>query len=203
MRPFGAKRGDSPWRARLRHGAATIAILLIVSFAGGAAFIWSGLYDISAIRQHTAPVFALLTTTMDRSVSRHAGAVDVPDLSSPELPAAGFAPYQESCAQCHGAPGVAPRPEGLGMTPVPTNLAQSARTMDAAEIYWVTRNGLKMTGMPAWAFQYQDQELWEITAFVESLELLSPSDYRALERANDAGRLDGDEWSDIVGEDSP
>lgn len=199
MRPSKANRGAVSWRARLRHGAIAIAVLLVLSAAGAGAFIWSGFYDIAAVRQHTSPVVTLLTTTMDRSIARHADTVDVPDLSDPAMPAAGFGPYRESCAQCHGAPGVAPKGEGLGMTPVPTNLAQSARMHDADEIYWATRNGLKMTGMPAWAFQYDEQELWEITAFVDSLDRLSPADYRALERASEDGRLDGAFWQQLIG----
>lgn len=202
MRPWKENRGAGSWRARLRHGAIAVALVAALSVAGAAAFVWSGIYDIAAVRQHTSAVVLLLTTTMDRSIARHADAVEVPDLSDPAIAAAGFSSYRQSCAQCHGAPGVAPQPEGLGMTPVPTNLAQSARMHDADEIYWATRNGLKMTGMPAWAFQYDEEELWQITAFVESLDRMSPADYRALEQASEDGQLDGAFWRELMGGDA-
>lgn len=72
------------------------------------------------------------------------------------------------------------------MTPVPTNLAQAARLRDAERIYWVTRNGLKLTGMPAWRFHYDDEQLWDITAFVESLDRLSPAEYEQLVARDEA-----------------
>lgn len=191
--------GHVPWRTRLRHGAIGVAAFFVLAAAGGAAFVWSGVYDIGALRQHSAPVLALLTTTMDRSIDEYAESVDVPArFGDPAVAAAGFDSYQESCQQCHGAPGVAPDPAGLGMTPVPTNLAQSARMRDPAEIYWVTRNGLKMTGMPAWEFSYDDEELWQLTAFVESLEFMSPVQYAELARTEDEGALDAAAWREVV-----
>lgn len=187
-------------RSWLRHAVVTLVVAGTLGAAGGAVFVWLGIYNVSALRQHTRPVFALLTTAQEQSIAWHARDVRAPDLEDLDLAAAGFEPYRASCAQCHGAPGVAPDPAGLGMTPVPTNLAQSAREHPPRELYWATRNGLKMTGMPAWEFQYDDDELWEITAFVEQLDQLSPLEYRLLEQASDEGRLDGERWQRVLAE---
>ena len=82
--------------------------------------------------------------------------------------------------QCHGAPGIAPEPFALGMTPVPANLAYTARTWRPAELFWTIKQGIKMTGMPAWAFRMDDDEIWAIVAFLRVMPALSPEAYRRL-----------------------
>jgi mono/diheme cytochrome c family protein len=45
------------------------------------------------------------------------------------------------------------------------------------EIYWITRHGIKMSGMPAWQFRLDDEALWDVAAFVQVLPTLSPQAY--------------------------
>ncbi|MEE9174617.1 MAG: cytochrome c, partial [Thermodesulfobacteriota bacterium] len=43
-----------------------------------------------------------------------------------------------------------------------------------------TKNGIKMTGMPAFGLSHSDQEIWSIVAFLKQLPDLTPEDYDAL-----------------------
>jgi mono/diheme cytochrome c family protein len=45
------------------------------------------------------------------------------------------------------------------------------------ELYWVTRNGIKMSGMPAWEFRLTDEELWAVVAFMQRLPDLNAAQY--------------------------
>jgi mono/diheme cytochrome c family protein len=49
-----------------------------------------------------------------RSVQRRAAAIPVPPLDGQRQVARGRAQFREHCVRCHGAPGVAPQPRGLG-----------------------------------------------------------------------------------------
>ena len=167
--------------------AATGAMLLVAS-AAGVAVIYSGVYDVSAIRQHTAPVYWVLEATMRRGVRRHAADIVAPDLADPEMVRQGLLLHRDSCVQCHGAPGVAPGDAGKGLLPVPNNLAQTGAEWSAAEIYWVTRNGLKMTGMPAWGMRYVDRDLWAIVAFVKHMPRMTAADYAAMAQEASASK---------------
>lgn len=162
---------------------ALIAIVLFVLGAAGfgAAAVYSGVYDISATDQHTAPVYWLMETAMRRSVKARAKAIAVPPLTDRALIARGFRRYREHCVQCHGAPGVAPIDAAKGMTPVPASLMETGRHWPSAEIYWVVKHGIKMTGMPAWEYRLSDDDLWATVAFVKELPRLSPLQYRRLE----------------------
>lgn len=153
------------------------AVALVCAAAG--AFIYSGVYDISALDEHTPPVYWLIEGAMRRSVAVRADERTMPDLSQPETLAAGFRQYQTRCVQCHGAPGIAPEAFALGMTPVPGYLVATAGAWSAAEIFWVVKNGIKMTGMPAWKYRMSDEEIVQVVAFVKHrLPGLSAQQYR-------------------------
>lgn len=160
-----------------------VAGALAALAAGAAAVLWAGVYDISATDQHLAPTYKLLDVGMRRSIVRRAAAIAVPPLADERLVARGLVQFRAHCVACHGAPGVAPEPFALGMTPVPANLVHTARTWQPAELYWVVKYGLKMTGMPAWQFRMPEDDLWAVVAFLQRLPRLSPSDYRVLAAA--------------------
>lgn len=167
-------------------GMAGILLLGVSGLAGAIAFIYSGLYNVAATSQHTAPVYWAIHTAMVHSVRRRAE--DVPSMPpAAALFEPGLRLYQQHCVQCHGGPGVAPEPFALGMKPLPVSLVETARDWSTGEIYWTVKHGIKMTGMPAWDFRFDDTELWAVVAFVTCLPALSPRDFQ---RMLDAGAAD-------------
>jgi len=156
--------------------AATAAML-----GGATAFVYSGLYDISATDQHLALTYQAMRKTMERSVERRARDIRVPALGAPAQLGRGLALYRAHCVQCHGAPGVAPEPFALGLTPLPTPLARSGRDRSPAELYWVVKHGIKMTAMPAWEFRLGEDDLWAVVAFLKRLPYYSVAEYQALQ----------------------
>ena len=54
------------------------------------------------------------------------------------------------------------------MNPAPPDLKEAVGDLSAAEIFWVAKNGIRMTGMPGFAgLGAEDAELWAIAAFVK------------------------------------
>ena len=154
-----------------------LAIIAVAGALAAAAVVWGGLYDISATDQHLRPTYHLLQKALERSVSRRAGGVQVPPLDSPELLRRGANLFDRHCVQCHGGPGVAPEPFALALRPLATPLQRTARKHDARYVYWVVRNGIKMTAMPAWEFRLDDEETWSVVAFTMQLASLTPAQY--------------------------
>jgi mono/diheme cytochrome c family protein len=163
----------------------TVLVLAVLAAAllaagVGALVVASGAYDVSARREHTAPVYRLVETTMRRSVQTRAARLEAPaDLRSDARRTVGAACYRALCLRCHGGPGVAPEPWTPGLQPLPGPLIDAARRWRPAEIYWITRHGIKMSGMPAWDFRLDDDALWSVAAFVEHLAVLTPAAFRA------------------------
>ncbi|MGE0799360.1 MAG: c-type cytochrome [Lautropia sp.] len=192
--PRPSRRGPAALRRRRparRRGAtfavaaATLAAAAAVAGAGATAYVWYGGYDVASLAQHTQPVHSLLAQAMKQSVRRRAHDIEPPveRLAARER---GAALYRQHCEDCHGGPGVAPVAAALSMQPLPGPLIDAARRWRPNELYWITRNGIKMSGMPAWAYRLPDLDLWAVVAFVESLPLLSPQDYRERTRGSAA-----------------
>lgn len=157
-----------------------LAGFAVAAVLGSVCFVYAGIYNPAATLQHTAPVYWLLKVAMRQSVKHHASEIRVPPLNDRPLLVRGGQLYRAHCVQCHGAPGVAPDAFALGMTPLPANLALTTREwQDPAELYWVIRYGIKMSGMPAWEFRLVDADLWAVTGFVNTLPQLSPREYQA------------------------
>jgi mono/diheme cytochrome c family protein len=157
-----------------------LALLAIAATSTLAALFWLGAYDLSATDQHLAPTYWLLDTGMRRAVAQRAKRIAVPPLDDAGRIGRGAEHYRGMCAQCHGAPGVAPEPFALGLLPVPANLAHTARTWHPAELFWTIKHGIKMTGMPAWTFRMSDDEIWSVVAFLRVMPSLAPEDYRRM-----------------------
>ena len=150
----------------------------ILASVGAAAFVYSGVYDIAATDQHTAPVFWVLKTTMRRAIEHHARDVHVPALTDPTVIAKGRALFVAHCSRCHGAPGVAPEPFALGLRPTPANLANTGIEWPPEQLYWAIKHGMKLTGMPAWQFRLADDDLWAIVAYIQRMPYESPREFR-------------------------
>ena len=142
-----------------------------------AAVVYSGLYDISATRQHLQPIHSLMEVAMRQSVRRHAKGIDEPALTDPQMALRGAASFHTNCVQCHGAPGVAQSGIGLSMQPLPGPLVDAQQHWQPRELYWVVRHGIKMTGMPAWQHRLPDQEIWDLVAFMQQLPQLNAAQY--------------------------
>lgn len=81
-----------------------LAVLLAIAVATVAGVIYGGLIDVAATASEPGPLRWLLETTRERSLSRRAEGIRVPDLSGDALVAAGASRFDDMCAVCHGAP---------------------------------------------------------------------------------------------------
>jgi mono/diheme cytochrome c family protein len=154
-----------------------VAALLGAALAGAAIVVYGGIYNVGATSQHLQPVHSLLETTMHNSVRWRARNITAPPLDDATRRVRGAALFRDHCVQCHGAPGVAQADIGKSMQPVPGPLVDALQRWRPREIYWITRHGIKMSGMPAWQFRLDDDALWDVVAFVNTLPTLSPQAY--------------------------
>ena len=158
----------------------TVLISLLLALAAGAAFIYSGRYNMAATAPHT-PVFKqVVKVLVERSVTHHAKDIMVATGFETMDREAGFSHYDEMCVGCHGAPGVEALAVTRQMNPKPPELSEEAGEWPPAQLYWIITHGLKMTGMPGIRELHNQEERWQLTAFVRSLPDLTPEDYLAL-----------------------
>ncbi len=83
--------------------------------------------------------------------------------------AAGAQIYRDSCAVCHGTRDQPETGIAKGMFPKPPQLMQGKGVTDdpAGETHWKVKNGIRLTGMPGFGGSMSDQQLWQVTLFLQ------------------------------------
>lgn len=157
----------------------TTTVLALIAALAATVIVVGGLYDVAATSRHTQPVFSLMHYAMRRAVSVRARAIEPPALDQRVVNERGALCYRAKCLQCHGGPGVARDELARGMQPLPTSLVDAARDTPLAELYWVTRHGIRMSGMPGWQAHLSDDDIWALAGFVSSLPRWTPAEFQA------------------------
>jgi mono/diheme cytochrome c family protein len=162
-----------------------ILVALILLFAAAAlGFVYSGVYDVSAANEEPHWRAHLFETVKDHSIDRRTGELKAtpPPLGDPKLIRTGIGHFNEMCVTCHGAPGVPKSEIGMGLNPDPPDLAKEGAEQSPARLFWVLKNGIKMTGMPSFGMTHTDDQIWSIVAIVKQLPKLNAEQYAALLR---------------------
>jgi mono/diheme cytochrome c family protein len=156
----------------------------VLAVLGGFAFIYSGIYDVSATRPHWRLTYWVMETVRTQSIKTQAtGIAPLPGMMDETKIITGTEHFAAHCASCHGAPGV-PRGEiANGLYPRPPDLAHAPQHYTPGELFWIVKNGIKMSGMPAWA-DHSDEEIWATVAFIQKLPGMSEADYGKLVMAS-------------------
>ncbi|HET7290519.1 MAG TPA: c-type cytochrome [Thermodesulfobacteriota bacterium] len=154
-------------------------ILICFFILGSVIFIYSGTYNVAATVPHSEIATWLFNTVKTSSVRKHSEVIKEPPLDDEAFVREGFEHYEEMCSGCHGAPGSDPAKE---FNPAPPALSETAQEMRPAEIFWIVKNGLKMTGMPESGSTHSDDEIWGIVAFVTRLPGMTPEEYKLMKQ---------------------
>jgi mono/diheme cytochrome c family protein len=164
---------------------AVIGALAIVVALGAAVYFFGGFYSVAATEPEPGPVAWALIKVRQASINRHATDPVPGTLDDPALVRAGARAFAaRGCVTCHGAPGADYAKFAEGMRPDPPDLKDIVNDRAPAQLFWVVKNGIKMTGMPGFgAIGAPDQELWSIVAFLKKLPSVSEADFKAWSEA--------------------
>ena len=161
---------------------AWLVILAAVGVLVAFGVIYSGIFNVAATIEDAPPLRWVLIATREASIQRQARAIDAPPMGGPEQLDNGFRFFRQDCAMCHTPPGREPTMMAKGLNPLAPPLAELVEDMTDAELYWVTKNGIRFTGMPAWVSSHDDQDLWDVVAFMRRSPNMQAADYDSLDR---------------------
>ena len=155
-----------------------VTVLVVLGIAG---FIFAtGRFNVAA----TAPpdmIDKMAPWALDKALERRSKEVTDPIAKDAGAVARGLTHYRENCLPCHGAPGVEPAEFHEGMNPSPPDIDAPALQQDSdAELFWVVKNGIRMTGMPAFGVNHKDEEIRDIVAFVRHAPQITDAERPAL-----------------------
>jgi mono/diheme cytochrome c family protein len=163
---------------RILAGIGVLAILIAV---GAAAFFFGGFFNIAASEEDPAIVNWALIKVRMASISRHARDASPVNLEDPTIVRAGAQAFAaRGCSNCHGAPGVNWQKFSEGLEPDPPDLKDVVKEREPAQLFWVVKHGIKMTGMPSFGkIGAEDKEVWSIVAFIKKLPTVTEEDFKA------------------------
>ena len=160
---------------------AFIGALAILAGIAAAVFFFGGFFNIAATEPDPAPVAWAIIHVRTASIDRHATATPAGSLDDPATIQAGARAFAtRGCVYCHGGPGAQWAKFSEGLNPAPPDLKEVVPALEPRELFWVVKNGLKMTGMPSFAAAgVADPEIWSIVAFLKKLPTVSDADFKA------------------------
>ncbi len=155
-----------------------LAIIAVVLLGG---YFFGGFYDVAATAEDPAPVASALIRVRTAAIDRRAHARPPPGFDDAANIQNGARQYaKQGCSNCHGAPGVEWSKFSEGLNPGPPDLKEIANEREPAALFWVVKNGIRMTGMPSFGKAgVADNEIWQIVAFVKKLPSVSDADYKS------------------------
>jgi len=149
-----------------------IGILLVGVLAGIALF--TGAFNTAATAPPGRLEEKLATLALDRSIQRRAPRMTNPVSASSDALREGLSHFRANCLMCHGAPGVDPHEFGEGLNPPAPDLTLArVQARPDGQLFWITSEGIRMTGMPAFSPTHSRDEIWKIVAFLRRLPSLS------------------------------
>ncbi len=160
---------------------AFIGLLGVLTSIAAAVFFFGGYFSVAATAPDPAVVDWALKQVRMASVARHAGVTPPVNLDEPAVVQAGARAYADrGCVACHGGPGATWQKFSEGLNPSPPDLGEVSGAREPAQLFWVVKNGIKMTGMPSFgSIGVEDKEIWSIVAFVKKLPNVSEADFKA------------------------
>jgi mono/diheme cytochrome c family protein len=150
-------------------------IVTLLAIAGSVyAVSRHGLYPIGADNPPSNLERTLAGRALDAYADRHKPAGDNPTPLTAANLGDGAKEYEEHCAFCHGGAKarISPMRDKFN-PPVPQLINRIPHDPDAW-LFWVTKHGVRMTGMPTWDGVLSDEEMWKIVAFIKHSDKLPP-----------------------------
>lgn len=165
----------------MRAVLAVIGALGIIVGLAAAAFFFGGFYSVAGTQEDPGIVHWALVQVRNASIKHHAADTPPANIASPDLIKSGARAFATlGCVNCHGAPGVNWAKFSEGLHPDPPDLKEVVGERTPAELFWVIKNGINMTGMPSFAIAgAKDEDLWAVVAFLKKLPSVSEADYKS------------------------
>ena len=87
--------------------------------------------------------------------------------------------FGTDCGACHGASGHNPTDAGRWMYPRAADLTSlDVQSYSDQELFWITKNGIRLSGMPAFGKVESDEHIWDLVFYVRTLRKATPEGER-------------------------
>ena len=160
---------------------------IVVTLVAMAAAVWCasrfGLYPIGADNPPSTLERTLAGRAMDAYAENHVPPGSNPVEITPAALIEGATAYEQRCALCHGGAKVRLSPLRDKFNPPAPQLINQVPHDPEPWLFWVTKHGVRMTGMPTWTGVLSDDQIWKVVAFIKRSGTLPANVKAAWEQA--------------------
>jgi mono/diheme cytochrome c family protein len=107
--------------------------------------------------------------------------------ATPQAVAEGRAHFADHCAICHANDGSGDTEVGRGLYPKAPDMRRAdTQSLSDGELFYIIRNGVRFTGMPAWGSDdpASDEASWQLVHFIRHLPDLTAEEIREMQELN-------------------
>jgi len=159
-----------------------IIVLAIIVAGAVAAVVGFNRIKLDALHE-PGPVETFLATNIKKILIARSSRQGIPPAPT-DLKASikeGETVYGTDCSMCHGMDGRTPTDTGRWMYPRASDLTSpTVQQYSDRELFWIIKNGIRLTGMPAFGKVEPDEHIWNLVTYVRTLP------------ANPAAKKEGD-----------
>jgi len=127
--------------------------------------------DIPVRSLEASQAMAILDSSIDRRApeAKNQIVADEADLT------AGMKLYQSNCAGCHGDVNHAESSFADSFYPRAPQFQHDAPDMPGNQNFYLIKHGIRWSGMAAWKQSMTDWQIWQVCAFLDHMDKLSPA----------------------------
>jgi mono/diheme cytochrome c family protein len=166
-----------------------VLLVLFVAIVIGAALVFRGMirHGFSA-RDTPHAAEAFLAQRMRRwAIPANARKMKNSFSDSAEAVEAGRMHFADHCASCHGNDGRGKTEIGQNLYPkAPDMWGKQTQSLSDGEIFYIIKNGVRLTGMPAWGQDTteDDRASWHLVSFIRHLPWITPKELEEMKAMN-------------------
>ncbi|HYT66066.1 MAG TPA: c-type cytochrome [Vicinamibacterales bacterium] len=158
-----------------------LALIGLAAVAGAAMFASAG---ISARQEPSSFEAAMAPRLRSLAIPASARQTANPIPASAEAIAEGMEHYADHCAVCHANDGSGDTEMGRAMYPrVPDMRKPVTQNLSDGELFYIIENGVRLTGMPAWAHDSPDDN-WKLVHFIRHQPKLTAQELARMKALN-------------------
>ena len=162
----------------LRHLFLAIVIVAVAGLAATAFWLKDGIGANAEPSQLEATVARRLRSFAIPSTAK---AERNPFASDPRAWRSANEHFQDHCALCHDSDGKGRAVVGRSLYPrAPDMTLPATQDLSDGELFYIIRNGVRLTGMPGWSAIHSVDDTWRLVSFVRHLPSLTPEELAEL-----------------------
>jgi mono/diheme cytochrome c family protein len=157
-----------------------IVFTVVAAAIAGYAIIRTGVMPANADEKPPRFEVWAAKTSLHATLRRSAPRVTNPLASTDKNLIAGVKLYAQNCAVCHGDASGKATDVAKGLYQKPPQLAKDGVEDDPDGVtFWKLSHGIRWTGLPAFGKTLKEDQIWQLTLFLKTMDHLPPAAQKA------------------------